>query len=387
MLFALILMLATVAFAADLFHFFRQRHLGARPNYGLLVWALLTDALPLTIVIAGWIVKDNTPEVMAMSMWAFWGWMVTVIPRMSYYVFNFFSLPRLGMGIAAAITVLFIWGATWGRTSLQVKRVEICSDRFPASFNDLRIVQLSDIHLGALVDPAQEIQAIVDSVKALSPDLIVFTGDLVNIRHSELDSTAMRMLSTLHAPFGVVSVIGNHDVGAYITDTVKLPREVSRQRLVAQQRAMGWCVLEDSTIYLRRGADSISLSGVDYDATIRKRRHDKQLPSPAFADIYRGVPQGIYNITLAHLPQLWEQITATGYGDLTLSGHVHGMQTKLRVGDWAWSPAKWMYDRWSGRYDADAKTLYINDGTGYVAYPMRLGAFPEITLITLSRCA
>lgn len=102
---------------------------------------------------------------------------------------------------------------------------------------------------------------------------------------------------------------------------------------------------------------------------------------------YGDVPRETFNITLAHVPQLWEQITAAGYGDLTLSGHVHAMQLKIRFSGRGWSPASWLYEHWSGRYDNDdGRTLYINDGTGYVGYPMRLGARPEITLLTLKRC-
>ena len=101
---------------------------------------------------------------------------------------------------------------------------------------------------------------------------------------------------------------------------------------------------------------------------------------------YRGVPDSLYNITAVHIPQLWGQIADAGYGDLTLAGHVHSMQIKLRLFGRAFSPAQLLYTRWSGRYDEGGRTLYINDGTGYVVFPMRLGAYPEITLITLRRC-
>ena len=107
---------------------------------------------------------------------------------------------------------------------------------------------------------------------------------------------------------------------------------------------------------------------------------------PALGRAYAGVPDSLFNITLVHLPQLWGQILETGHGDLTLSGHVHSMQFKIRPWGRGWSPASWIYEHWSGRYDADGRTLYVNDGTGYVAYPMRLGAWPEVTLFTLKRC-
>ena len=137
---------------------------------------------------------------------------------------------------------------------------------------------------------------------------------------------------------------------------------------------------------MRRGADSISLTGLSFDPALRERRHDRDLPGTAIPKAYAGVPDSLYNITLVHIPQLWEQIVEAGYGDLTLSGHVHSMQLKIRPWGRGWSPAKWIYKHWSGRYDTGRHTLYVNDGTGYVAYPMRLGAWPEVTLFTLKRC-
>ena len=149
---------------------------------------------------------------------------------------------------------------------------------------------------------------------------------------------------------------------------------------------MGWRVLEDTTLYLRRGADSISLTGISFDPALRSRRHDRHLPADNLPTIYAGVPDSLYNITLVHVPQLWKPVMEAGYGDLTLSGHVHAMQFKIRPWGRGWSPAAWLYEHWSGRYDDGRHTLYINDGTGCVAYPMRLGAWPEVTLFTLKRC-
>ena len=182
------------------------------------------------------------------------------------------------------------------------------------------------------------------------------------------------------------SVTGNHDAGLYIKDTVAQSPAASLAEVIARQRAMGWNVLEDTTVYLRRGGDSISLTGLSFDPALRHMRHDPDLPPADLSGAYRGVPDSLYNITAVHIPQLWGQIADAGYGDLTLAGHVHSMQMKLRLFGRAFSPAQLLYTRWSGRYDEGGRTLYINDGTGYVAFPMRLGAYPEITLITLRRC-
>lgn len=264
--------------------------------------------------------------------------------------------------------------------------MEVRSDRLPAAFDSLRVVQLTDIHVGTLVAPERELARLVDSVEALRPDLILFCGDLVNIRSSEMEGAPARILGRLRAPLGVYSVLGNHDVGTYIKDTAALRPETSRRRLVETQQAMGWRVLEDTTLWLRRGGDSISLSGISFDPSLRERRHDRRLPLPQLDRIYRDLPADAWNITLTHLPQYWDAILDHGRGDLTLAGHVHAMQLKVRLFGRSYSPARLLYTRWSGRYDERGRTLSICDGSGYVGYPLRLGAPPQITLITLRRC-
>lgn len=384
MLFTLTLILTLATFAADWIHLRRQRRRGTPALRSFFVWVLITDALPLISAIVGWISRDNGPGLMNLYMWLFWAWIVTVLPRLLYYVFHFFRLPRTGLLLAALFTLYLLWGTTFGRTRIHVSRVEICSDRIPAAFDGFRFVQFSDAHVGTLVRPERELTRLADTINALRPDAVFFTGDLVNIRSAELDDRTMALLQRIEAP--VWSVLGNHDVGSYIRDSIRYPAAAEARKVVERQRAMGWCVLEDTTVYLRRGADSLALTGISFDPALRERRHDRHLPADNLPTIYAGVPDSLYNITLAHIPQLWEQITALGYGDLTLSGHVHSMQMKIRPWGRGWSPAVWLYEHWSGRYDNGRHTLYINDGTGYVAYPMRLGAWPEVTLFTLKRC-
>lgn len=388
MLYAIILVLTLGAVTADLIHYFRRvRRKSCRKRIAFASWAALTDLLPFLVGIVSFASRDNDTPFMTFAMWTFFAWMLTVPPRMVYYFFRLFGLRRTGIAAGACLALLFVWGATKGRTTVVVNRTEICSARVPAAFDGFRIAQISDIHLGTVVCPERELTRIVDSIEALHPDLVVFTGDLVNIRASELDARARRILGRLQAPDGVYSVTGNHDVGVYIKDSLALPAAVSLAEVLASEQAMGWRVLSDTTVYLHRAGDSVSLSGIAFDPALRKRRHDPTLPPADLAKTYRNVPDSLFNITAAHLPQLWPQIRTAGYGDLTLSGHVHSMQMKLHLFGRAYSPAQWFYDRWSGRYDLDGSTLYINDGTGYVVYPMRLGAYSEITLFTLRRCA
>ena len=387
MLLWIISLLTLAAAAADVIHYRRMRRRAPGVRHRVfIVAAAATDALPAVIAVAGVVAHDNTTAFMTFAMWAFWAWMVTVLPRMACYFFRWIGLPRVGIAAGAGVAALFVWGATAGRTTIRVNRTEVCSERLPAGLDGFRIAQITDTHLGTVVRPEAELRRLVDSVNSLRPDLIVFCGDLVNIRSSELDARARQLLGGLRAPYGVVSVTGNHDAGLYIKDTVAQSPAASLAEVIARQRAMGWNVLEDTTVYLRRGGDSISLTGLSFDPALRERRHDRDLPGTAIPKAYAGVPDSLYNIALVHIPQLWEQIVEAGYGDLTLSGHVHSMQLKIRPWGRGWSPAKWIYKHWSGRYDTGRHTLYVNDGTGYVAYPMRLGAWPEVTLFTLKRC-
>jgi len=255
------------------------------------------------------------------------------------------------------------------RATTPATAIKVCSERLPAGLDGFRIAQITDTHLGTVVRPEAELRRLVDSVNSLRPDLIVFCGDLVNIRSSELDARARQLLGGLRAPYGVVSVTGNHDAGLYIKDTVAQSPAASLAEVIARQRAMGWNVLEDTTIYLRRGGDSISLTGLSFDPALRHKRHDPDLPPADLSGAYRGVPDSLYNITAVHIPQLWGQIADAGYGDLTLAGHVHSMQIKLRLFGRAFSPAQLLYTRWSGRYDEGGRHALYQRRQGIRGFP------------------
>lgn len=387
MLFSIVILLALGSMAADIFHFRRLRRENAAPLRRRLfaAWACATDVLPLIVVVCGAMLRDNSTAYMLWSMWLFWIWIAAVLPRLCFFAFHALHLPWIGMAASFSLAVALIWGATAGRTTLQVNRIEVCSPRLPEGFDGLRIVHISDLHVGTLVRPEHELRRLVDSIDALHPDLVVFTGDLVNIRSGELTPEIMRTLARIAAP--VYSVTGNHDIGTYIKDTVRQSAAASLAEVIERQTEMGWHVLQDTTLYLRRGSDSIALSGVSFDPALKWLRHSSDLHSTSLDRTYDGATDSLFNITAVHLPQLWAQIRETGYGDLTLSGHTHSMQMKIDIFGRSFSPASWFYEQWSGPYTQDGSTLYINDGIGYVGYPMRLGARPEITSIILRTCS
>lgn len=381
----IVILLSLAVGLADVW--FYRRHLRSRARavrIGFIAAAAFTDTLPLLVGCILGLLRDNPTPAVAVAMWAFFVYQLAVVPRMAYYFFHHFGLKRTGAVVAAAAALWLVWGATYGRTRYVVNEVELHYPQLPAAFDGLRIAQFSDVHIGTLVCRERELQRLAETLNALRPDVVFFTGDLVNVRYTELDTEAMRILGSIEAPLGVISNLGNHDTGVYVKDTLALPVEVNTARLVERQRAMGWQLPDNETLYLARDGDTIAVTGISFDPEFRKQRHDRTLALD-LAPVYEGVPQSLFNITVSHLPQLWEQITALGYGDLTLAGHIHAMQMSLNLGRWRFSPAQIFYKRWSGLYEQDGRYLYINDGIGYVGFPMRLGAYPEITVITLKR--
>ncbi|MEG1622240.1 MAG: metallophosphoesterase [Alistipes sp.] len=389
-----IIALQIIILAADLIVYLRK----VRPANNSLLWRygiggalLFINLLPVAILLSGLLCKDNSTGLIHLDMWLIYGYFILSVPRLIFYLFAFIRESRLlrlvGALLALCCFLALLWGSVYGRKALLINRIKVCSSVLPVAFDGFRIVQFSDLHVGALVCPESEIQQMVDSINSLHPDLIVFNGDLVNIRYSELTEGVQAILGQLQAPQGVISVTGNHDVGVYIKDSIACTHEENLSRLIERQRAMGWKVLDNQTMWLHRAGDSISLSGISFDRTLRNFRHSWPLPSVDLTETYHDVPDSIYNITVAHLPQLWQSITALGYGELTLSGHVHGMQLKFKLFGHTYSPAQLLYAEWSGAYQATGSMLYINDGIGYVGIPMRLGAWPEITLFTLHRGA
>lgn len=356
------------------------------------IYAVLTavsDSLPLLSWIVERLASDNTPAVVAVMMWMTTIYIILVLPRMVMYLFLPFShrrTVRIAAAAAAAVTAaVLLYGLFAGRRNIEVKEIEIVSERIPEAFDGFRIVQFSDLHIGTMLCPHRETEAVAAVINGQDADMVVFSGDLVSIRHTELDERCMALLSDISAPYGVWTSAGNHDTGIYVKDSVALPKPLNKELLFDKISALGWRMVNDTTVYVRRGGDSISLSGVAFSERLYDVRHSAEIGYTDISDVYEDVPPQVFNITISHLPQLWESIIACGYGDLTLSGHVHGMQTNVRIAGVDFSPARIFYRRWSGLYSLDGRYLYINNGIGYVGMYMRIGVPPEVTVITLRR--
>ncbi len=277
------------------------------------------------------------------------------------------------------------YGLTTGRSRLRTTAVTVVSDRLPAGLDGLRIALISDLHTGMLPCRDAMLRRLVGTVNALEPDMIAFCGDFVNSDCRELTPEVMEILSDLRADRGIYSVEGNHDLGIYIRDTAAIPPAESLQRVIEAQRSLGWTVLRDSSAIVPVRGDTITVTGLKYPEELIRNSHGRLTDRLPLDDIYGSLPESKFNITLSHAPQAAPQVASLGLGSLTLSGHVHSLQTKLPFGERGWSPAAWLYDQWSGLYGTDGGGyLYVNDGIGCAGIPMRIGAYPEVTLITLS---
>ncbi len=290
---------------------------------------------------------------------------------------------RAAVVLSAIVTAVVLYGSIYGRNFLRVEEVTIESDRLPASFDGMRIAFFSDLHLSSMYGREKMARELVDQINRLTADAVIFGGDLVTSTPDELTSNYRNVLSQISSHHGTYSVLGNHDLGIY-ADTTRNPRIGSIAKMTAMQRGMGWKVLRNSfEVITSEQGEKIAIVGVEYPEELLLHSHRHPTQPSNYNGVFDSLPQDMFRITIAHAPQVWDDLREMTYSDLTLSGHVHSMQMKLTICGHSWSPARLFYDRWSGLYEEDGQKLYINDGIGSVVIPTRIGARPEITLITL----
>ena len=325
------------------------------------------------------------------EMWLLTFFTLLSLSRIALYAGIFIFKNRVakwlvGISLCTIVAWVLIVGVVRTRKELSVKCAEIVSTQLPQAFDRYRIVFFSDLHIGSLISAAKVCHDVVDRINTLDADLVIFGGDLINVRYDELTPTLANILGKIEAHDGVVAVLGNHDTGVYFRDTVALPIEENTRLISERIEKMGWRVIDDKTQFIVRGEDSLTLTGIGLSRELLEHRHSADVADELdLRHLYKGVPRDKYNITVSHMPQLWRKISALGYGDLVLSGHVHAMQMKGRIGSFSFSPAQLMYNEWSGLYTERNSNLYITDGIGSVGFHLRIGAPPEITELTLRR--
>ena len=349
-----------------------------------LVTIIATIALPR---------RSGSDAMLLTIMWLLFGYVSIYLPKLIFTVIDFLArIPELfgrrrlkavsaaGGIVAVATFVILWWSALVTRTSIQVKELTVSIPGLPEQFDGYRIVQFSDAHTGTYGADTTFMARTVERINSLRPDLIVFTGDIVNMRSDEL-TPHCAPLSRLSAPDGVMSILGNHDYGDYSHWPSDSAKQANMRLLIDLQRSMGWNLLLDESRTIRRRGDSIAIIGVE---------NIGDPPFPTYGSLTRAYPtpaDGVTKILLSHNPAHWSDSIA-GNPDmniaLTLAGHTHAMQCEIA----GRSPAALRYPLWGGLYSSpdSLRKLYVNIGLGAVGMPVRIGqAKPEITVITLRR--
>lgn len=285
---------------------------------------------------------------------------------------------------AAVMGILAVIGLMYGMTKRYNYRVVNVKLRFtdlPAGFKNFRIVQISDIHTGSF-DNYTSVQTGISKVMDQQADIILFTGDLVNNRANEVTEKYKEIFSGLRAPFGVYSILGNHDYGDYVSWNSPEAKKANLEKLVSLQKQIGWKLLLNEHVILERGGDRIGLIGIEnWSARSSFPQYGKL--AEACAGLSRENTE--MNILMSHDPSHWHAQVLQHYPEisLTLSGHTHGMQLGVENKWFKWSPVQYFYQQWAGLYRHNKQYLYVNRGFGFLTYPGRIGIMPEITVIDL----
>lgn len=294
---------------------------------------------------------------------------------------KFFSYLAVTFTVIPAVS--FIYGMVKGAYKYRVHKVKVSSPNLPEAFEGFKIVQLSDMHCGSFMS-TEPLEKAFNIVLDQKPDVIFFTGDLVN---NESNETEMHLdtYKMLKAPYGVYSILGNHDYGDYKQWETPEDKVVNLDKLKDIQKQSGWRLLMNEHVPIEKDGQKIALLGIEnWGGNLRFPRYGK------LENAHAGTEGYPYKILLSHDPSHWDvQVSQEAkYNDidLTLSGHTHGMQFGIEIpGFIKWSPVKYIYKHWAGLYKQDNQYLYVNRGLGFLGYPGRLGIWPEITVIELSR--
>jgi len=282
--------------------------------------------------------------------------------------------------IAASIPFFsLLYGMLRNPYRYQVHKIQIQSTRLDPS-DTLRIVQLSDIHSGSLRSKSK-VEKAIPIINNLKPDLVLFTGDLVNNQAREMEDY-VPIFSKIESNFGTYSILGNHDYGDYIRWPSKEEKERNMESLYKIHEQMGWNLLLNEHRIIKIRNLTVNITGVENFSTL------PQFPKYGnLEEALRGSPSVDYHILLSHDPTHWEAevVSKKPQIDLTLSGHTHGFQFGFEFSNnIRWSPSQYIYRQWAGKYEKENQTLYVNRGFGFLGYPGRVGILPEITFLEIT---
>ena len=288
-------------------------------------------------------------------------------------------ISQIALGLASIPFASLLYGMYRGKYNYKVLSYKLEFEDLPDAFDGFKITQISDIHSGSF-DNQTKVQYGVDLVNQQKSDLVLFTGDLVNNRADEIKPW-IKIFNKIKAEFGVFSILGNHDYGDYMRWESPAAKRKNMEDLYDAHNEMGWDLLLNESRFIEKDGERLAIIGVENWGSGFKKAGDLN-------KALNKVSENDFKILLTHDPSHWEaQVIPHPFKiHLTLSGHTHGMQFGIEIpGIIKWSPAKWRYKQWAGVYGENKQYLNVNRGFGYLAYPGRVGMWPEVSVITLSK--
>ncbi len=277
----------------------------------------------------------------------------------------------------AGLMGTFAFGILSGAHDYRIRRVKVPLKNLPKAFDGIRIAQLSDIHSGSFFNKTA-VKGGVEMLMNEKPDLVFFTGDLVNDRAVEVQDY-INIFDKVKAPLGVHSTLGNHDYGDYFQWASPQAKNSNLADLKRAHSLMGWNIMMDENRAIRVDGEEIGLIGIQNWGAGNFAKYGN------LEKAYQRSENFPVKILLSHDPSHWRAQVLPKYNDidLALAGHTHGMQFGVEIGKLRWSPVQYRYKEWAGLYKENDQYLYVNRGFGYLGYPGRVGILPEITILEL----
>lgn len=297
----------------------------------------------------------------------------SAFPKVVFILFDAFLPWFFALIPALCVMGWFAFGFIEGWKRLELKHITFTSPDLPPYFDGYRLVQITDFHLGSFPPGNDFVQKVVDATNNEEPDMILFTGDLVNNQASEVEPY-LDTLGQLHASDGIYSIWGNHDYCEYGNNHSIGALKRNRRMLYGYQESLGWHQLMNEHHVVSHGMASIAVIGVENPGQppFTNRSNLKKA--------MKGLNPDMFKILLSHDPHHWRREVVGKKIQLTLAGHTHAGQ--LKIGKW--TPARMAFKEWGGAYRIGEQMLYVSSGIGG-SFPFRLGAWPELTVITLKR--
>jgi predicted MPP superfamily phosphohydrolase len=289
-------------------------------------------------------------------------------------VINYIGLI-LSIGISSSV----VYGSIFGKAELVVNNTEMRFQNLPESFNGFKIMQISDTHLGNFLHSQKVMIKVLNECTKAKPDIILFTGDLVNNFAHELTGWE-DIFKEITSNASSYSILGNHDYGDYTNWESNAIKTANFNQIVSSHDTLGFQMVNNEHIKIKTGPDSIFIIGVE---------NWGHPPFPQYANLEKamaGIPEKSFKILMSHDPAHWDEIIKYRPDiALTLSGHTHGLQWGIKKAGLTFSLSYLTRKQWGGLYEFEKSKLYVNAGLGTVGIPFRINMPAEISFITLKR--